>query len=178
MSNYFHAVPLTPPSVQVVENSDLQLSCSIAGNNSAAVTSVSWSDPRGSVVSYNSTLLVQGIQRNQSGVYICTIQTTSSITTSSTTVNVLCKSLTPVHLLLFSNSEHPFLNSSLMLLQTLHLCLWLDHKQYTYPKDCQSHSTASLLVCPLQTLHGQDPLDNSYCPTLTSPYCHQATSHS
>ena len=165
------AVPYTPSSVQIIENSKLQVSCSLAGNNSAAATSVSWSDPRGSVVSYNSTLLVQGIQRNQSGVYICTIQTTSSTATSSTTVTVLCKSL----MYCYGNEHQPL---SPMLLQTHLLCLWLDHKQYTYLRDCQSHSTAPLLVCPLQTLHGQDTLDNSYCPTLTSPYCHQATSHS
>ncbi|KAL5494171.1 hypothetical protein EMCRGX_G015449 [Ephydatia muelleri] len=88
-SSFVFQVPNTPPSVQVVENTNLQVPCSLVGNSSVVITSVYWTDPQGSVVSNNSTLQVLGIQRNRSGVYTCTIQTTSSNSISSTTVTVL-----------------------------------------------------------------------------------------
>ena len=84
------SVPNTPPTVQVDENTNLQVLCSLVWNSSVVITSVYWTDHLGSVVSNNSTLHVLGIQRNRSGVYTCTIQTASSSSMSTTTVTVLC----------------------------------------------------------------------------------------
>ena len=155
------SVPNTPPSVQVVENTNLQVPCSLVGNSSVVITSVYWTDPQGSVVSNNSTLQVLGIQRNRSGVYTCTIQTTSSNSISSTTVTVLCTSIaqscTYIMILLFLTTPQTFL-----------LFSRLENKQYTYVKDCQSHSAIPLLVCPFQMLHGVGPQGNRYNPTLSS----------
>ena len=104
------SVPNTP-SVQVVENTNLQVLCSLVGNSSVVITSVYWTDPLGSVVSNNSALQVLGIQRNRSGVYTCTIQTTSSNSISSTTVTVLCMSIMPlctyIMMLLFLTNHRP-----------------------------------------------------------------------
>ena len=79
--------PIIPDAIDVRENEDISVTCDSSG--SIPVTSHTWTDAGGIVVSTDAELTFLDAMRTQAGVYTCTIRDDIGGTAANTTINVL-----------------------------------------------------------------------------------------
>ena len=89
-------VPTIPSVIDVEEHSDVSVTCDSSG--SIPVTSHTWRDASGTIVSTGAELVLLDVGREQAGAYTCTIDDDMGGTASATTtLNILSTFLISSH---------------------------------------------------------------------------------